>query len=257
MKTIVSYDAAVKNLGVFVVEFMDDYQFQIKKLIDELTQLYEKINLLNKHDFLELAKITVENIDCFINSIIKIKYFNVVNLIKEKKAKKASMIERTKSLKAFLKKMDLIVPDPDIVLIEYQMKQNDISRTISNQILMYYIDCEQVELVGPSLKNTISFAPEYEYSNFIMKYSNYVANKKHTTANFKYYAQLFNIDYAQLFNIDYTQLFNIDYAQLFNIDYTQLFNIDYTQLFNINNKKIKKLDDIADSFMMIFSWLCR
>jgi len=153
------------------------------------------------------------------------------------------------------------------------MKHNDISRTISNQIAMWYTpDCDnilvehkqisakrislvesvkgkgkiltnnsvtyavekypimpilmsvvpskrQVYLVGPTLKNTVNLYPGGEYANFIVKWSNYTANKKHTSANFTRFADVFLGDSINLATID------------------------------------NKLDDIADGFMMVFAWL--
>jgi len=283
MKLIASFDAAIQNLGVFYVEYDDEWRSKIHIYVEELNNLYSQIDDLSVDEFLDSTKNIISRINTFLNSILVIKFFNVIDLIPGTKAQSVPMLERTKRLKYLLKSIDQRMPYPDIVLIEYQMKHNDISRTISNQIAMHYIDegdnvlieykktprdrkslikqadgtkiltdnsityavedyslmpvllggpkkttgvrrtsmaykCppEIVELVGPTLKNTISLMPDGDYGNFIVKYSNYVANKKHTSANFQYYADLYNID-----------------------------------LSNINNK----LDDIADGFMMVVAWL--
>lgn len=75
-----------------------------------------------------------------------------------------------------------------------------------------------VEIVGASLKNSYKIAPDGDYVNFITKYSNYTANKKHTVHNFKYFMEIFG------------------YSE---------------QIKDIPNK----LADIADSFCMIWAWL--
>jgi len=166
--------------------------------------------------------------------------------------KKCSNIKvRTLKTKYLLTTLDKELGKPDIVLIEYQMKQNDISRCMSHQIDYHYsdlvnynfsnnlMDCGSnlitfavskyplkplngiskktiVEIVGPSIKNSYSFHEDGLYGNFISKYTNYTANKKHTDWNFKYFLKTFN----------------------------------YEQL------KIKnKTNDIADAFMMIYGWL--
>lgn len=269
MKLIASFDAAVENLGVCYVQYDEDWRSKISTHVDNLHALYETIDSLSMDEFLNAAKPIIHNINSFIDNIIHIKFFNVFDLIPGTTARSVPMLERTRRLKHLLKQIDHTLPNPDIVLIEYQMKQNDISRTISNQIAMHYIDSGNqiieytsgtsvkrqplnrdqplntnityavklnplialdldlksivklkpspiVELVGPTLKNTVSLMPNGHYSNFIMKYSNYTANKKHTSANFGRYAKVFNID-----------------------------------LSSINNK----IDDIADGFMMIFAWL--
>jgi hypothetical protein len=149
---------------------------------------------------------------------------------------------------------------PDVVLIEYQMIQNDISRSISHQIAYHYINVDidiiekfvhtnqttnndtnqttnndtnptiqtnqttnndtTVYMVGPSLKNTCAFSKAGMHSNFIEKYTNYTANKKHTTFNFMYYLKRYDVSL---------------YAKIID-------------------SGIYK-DDIADAFMMIYSWL--
>jgi hypothetical protein len=281
MKLIASYDAAIQNLGICYIEFDDEWQCKVCKYITELHILYDTIDELSPEDFIKKAAGIITHINKFLDQIIIIKFFNVIDLIPGAKATSVPMLERTKRLKYLLKSIDQRMPLPDIVLIEYQMKQNDISRTISNQIAMHYIDegdnvlieykafaadrkslvenvngekrltnnsityavekyslfpvllngssnagkrnsfsykspPEIVELVGPTLKNTISLMPGGDYGNFIVKYSNYVANKHHTKANFAHYAKVYDID-----------------------------------LSNINNK----LDDIADGFMMVMAWL--
>jgi hypothetical protein len=281
MKLIASYDAAIQNLGVCYIEFDDEWRYKVDKYVTELHTLYDNMDELSPEDFIKKAVDIITHVNAFLDQIITIKFFNVIDLIPGAKATSVPMLERTKRLKYLLKSIDQRMPSPDIVLIEYQMKQNDISRTISNQIAMHYIDegdnvlieynahvadrkslvgsakdekslvnnsityavekysllpvllsgtgrigtrnsfsykrpPKIVELVGPTLKNSISLMPGGDYGNFIVMYSNYVANKHHTEANFAHYAEVYNID-----------------------------------LSNINNK----LDDIADGFMMTMAWL--
>ena len=114
----------------------------------------------------------------------------------KKKGKKknplGTLLERTRGLKILLHLLDSKFSIPDIVLVEYQMKQNDCSKNISSQVLYHYdYPYTHLEVVGPSLKNTISFSEELKYGNFIMKYSNYTANKKHALANYNYFIKVF------------------------------------------------------------------
>jgi hypothetical protein len=268
MKLIASFDAAIQNLGVCYIEFDDQWKKKLNTYLLQITQLYNDLSDMTSNEFLDKIQILLTNLNTFVDNIIKIKFFNVINLIPGCKASSVPMLERTRRLKHLLKYIDHLLPQPDIVLIEYQMKHNDISRTISNQIAMWYMSdsdnisinhkCEAdsrrsssnvqttstndyltyavdlypltscqmsiipstriIELVGPTLKNTVSLYPGGDYANFIVKWSNYVANKKHTSSNFIKFSNVF------------------------------LSDLDLT---TVNNK----LDDIADGFMMIFAWL--
>ena len=80
----------------------------------------------------------------------------------------------------------------------------------------------RIELVKASVKNTIHFHPDGSYGNFICKYSTYTANKKHTIWNLKY----------------------------FNDNFMKIIPDDVL-------KSKKKLDDLADAFMMIVGWICK
>ena len=76
----------------------------------------------------------------------------------------------------------------------------------------------KVELVLPGLKNTCYLNEKGNYTNFIVKYSNTTANKKHTDWNFSYFVEHM---------------------------------MDKQILENIPNKS----NDMADAFMQIFSYL--
>jgi hypothetical protein len=264
MKIIAGFDCAVSNLGICYIEYDDEWHNKVAKFILDLDQLYKTINQYNKTQLLNTIQIIIQKINDFVINIVSIKYFNVIDLIPGYKINKVPLMERTRNLKYLLCCLDQQLSRPDIVLIEYQMKQNDISRAISHQISYHYITTnvnvfmeykEQfikkssinnpnsityaidsypihsvlmndnnssiiVETVGTTLKNAYHIAPGGEYSNFIVNFSNYVANKKHTDYNFKYYIK-------------------------------QFMHNKYDELISISNKT----NDIADAFMMIFNWL--
>lgn len=276
MKIVAGFDCAVSNLGICYVQFNDKWKEESDKYIVELDKLYDSISDYSKEDFINTSTSLIKKINTLLDNIVKIIYFNVIDLVPGSKANKVSIIDRTKRLKHVLYCLDQQLLTPDIVLIEYQMKQNDISRAVSHQILYHYIDMETdiliecgdhqckskvkksvgklniqqphilsnsityaidsypllpilpdknirpeiVEVVGTTLKNAYHIAPGGEYANFIVNYSNYVANKKHTDYNFKYFVKVFGND-------------------------------KYDELLSISNKT----NDIADAFMMIFNWL--
>jgi hypothetical protein len=77
-----------------------------------------------------------------------------------------------------------------------------------------------VECVGTTLKNSCRFHSDGAYENFIERYTNYTANKKHTDWNFKYFIEKMDCK-------------------------------NRGDLLMIANKT----NDIADAFMMVFGWL--
>ena len=117
------------------------------------------------------------------------------------------------------------------------MGPNDKSRNVGSQILYHYSKpsiefksyCSDVSevadigyncvIVGPSLKNKISFGSDLVLSVFIQKYiKNYDANKNHSKFNFLRWLQ----------------------------------NNNHENM--IKNIKKKKLPDIGDSFMQAYAW---
>jgi hypothetical protein len=78
----------------------------------------------------------------------------------------------------------------------------------------------QVEFVGPTVKNKYHIAPDGAYENFIVKNSNYIANKKHCVYNFQHFVKNMITGGGKIID-------------------------------NIANKA----DDMSDAFMMIFGYL--
>lgn len=252
MKTLVGFDCATQNMGVCYVRFDDQWREKANVFSAQLYALYDKIKHIDTGEFIEQAVTLVRAINTFLDRIITITFFNVFDLIPGKQTAHTSIVQRTGRLKRLLHELDSQNGIADIILIEYQMKQNDISRAISHQILYHYIaadSCEVqyaskkvthcityaikkhavehgtpcpdvrtpvVDVVGASLKNAYHVCDSGAYANFISRYSNYRANKKHSTYNFMEFARVFEYDTSELG---------------------------------------KKTDDIADSFMMIYGWL--
>jgi hypothetical protein len=253
---ILGFDSATKNLGICCVEVNDNWRDDAQCVIDSCNELYSNLDKLDATQLVGEIESILLMANELVSNMVKIRYYQVINLIADLNlTNETTTLERVKRLKSLLYSLDEDLDKrqirPTHVLIEYQMIQNDISRTISNCIAYHYMDLITftvgssqnksaaityavddfkinkliphddpvkmiVELVGTTLKNKYSFCPEGEYSNFIMKYSNYEANKKHTDFNFKYFLETFG------------------YAKI-----------------NIKNKT----NDIADGFMMIFGWL--
>lgn len=221
---IASFDCAIKNMGVCYLEFDENFISKLKTCMP--------INVEN-----------VREVRGIIDNIFNIKHINVYNLVSEyKNANKTPAYVRTSRLKSLLNNLDEQMPTPDVVLIEYQMGPNHISGSISNQIVYHFskednkiissikeqnIDFKEppaikydVHIIGTSLKNSVSTHPDGLYSNFISRYSNYTANKKHTTWNFKNFCHI----------------------------------MEYQHIIDSVPKNVK-MDDIADSFMAIMGWI--
>jgi hypothetical protein len=216
---IFSFDSAVKNMGVSIVkinqlELSDELRFKMC-----LNRKGKNIN----NDLEDLISI-YKTLSSLLDSIVKIEWTQVINLLdtktiynlfdeqkieqkidqkiekldkkiepsSKKKNPLGTLLERTRGLKLLLNLLDSKFSIPDIVLVEYQMKQNDCSKNISSQVLYHYDNSHtHLEVVGPSLKNTLAFSEELKYGNFIMKYSNYTANKKHSVGNYNYFIKVF------------------------------------------------------------------
>ena len=254
------------------------YRQRITGYHEQLQDIYKRLGDLSPEDLAGELLEVVTGLNTTMDSAVEILYYEVFDLIPGTKAAEVDIMERTRRLKACLAYVDGAVPSPDVVLIEYQMRQNDISRAVSHQIAMHYETpagipviprpvaktgkgakstkgaksatssdgpspvihvavanqeeaegvtpttfggsaCKLVTMVGTTLKNSYSFHESVEYRIFISEYSNYVANKKHTVANFEYYLNLFSPGTLE------------------------------------RVKKVQnKLNDISDAFMMNFAW---
>ncbi len=285
---IYCFDCAIENMGVCVIEFNEQWRTQLYAYNDELISKMHKLKGLGNDNVdsvsLALQEIqeVLKNIDQTLKTILTIKYMNVIDLISERYVDEVDILERTMYVKKFMSIIDqtLINMTPDVVLIEYQMNMNDITRLISAQIAYHYMtDCNvilehkkkdlrktrkknvnfiprkgvftygmqneyaliqnvkeenevkesvkdtckpRIELISCALKNRFHIAPDGQYQHFIGRYStSYLDNKHHTAYNFLYFVQKFGGD------------------------------IEKRAIESMRNK----CDDIADAFMMGFSWL--
>jgi len=276
MKLIAGFDCAIENLGICYILYDEDWRDKLQKQTDRLYTLFDQISVDGGStiSFFTSIYAILKEADSILNNVISIQYFNTFDLIPSYDIKGFPDIERTKRLKHLLNTLDSNLPNPDIVLIEKQMKQNVISNSISYQIAYHYASCDNliikhtdrqkkkgkkerekfseannnntieyevnncqldtklntgntktnncssVELVGTGIKNSCSFTADGQYDNFILKYSNYTSNKKHTDFNFRYFISVIMPDKKGIFD-----------------------------------DILNKTDDIADAFMMIFGWL--
>lgn len=244
---IYSFDCAIRNLGFCCLKLNDNWRAEMANLILELNTFYDN-SPDSKKEFLSQAYVILKKIDNLLSSILEIVYINVFDLIPGEKINAKSQRKILQNLKYVMYCLEQQLPLADVVLIEYQMNINDKSRGISRYIEDYYIPMEvdsdakisyglkhfpliavnlpelkhrcEVNIVSPSLKNAynIDTSLEGEYSTFVEKYSKqYDANKAHSKHHFKYYLKIHNLSHI------------------------------------IDDCK-NKLDDLADAFMMAYTW---
>jgi hypothetical protein len=228
---IISFDSAIKNMGFCYVEYDEEWETKLQILSDKIEPS------LDKKDFMKECLALLKEIDKVLSNALVVKYLDVFDTGSASKGHQQSL-EIAHGLADILLYIDGIIQNPDCILIEYQMLQNDKSRIMSNQIIYHYINKtahsstegktksliagnisndrqHKIHIVGCSLKNSIALYKGGSHQNFVSKYSNYTANKNHTKSNFKRFAELFDVKVP----------------------------------------KTKKIDDMADAFMMIMGWI--
>lgn len=221
-----SFDCANKSLGVSYFQYDLNSSVSLIKLCNNY---YDMLNIeydvnssiLNNIKRLKLKLKTKELISKYIkflielnkllDSVIDIRYLDVINLLNDRKTKNVNIIDRSVCLKTKLLYIDslLNISNQTTVVIEYQMNCNDKSRTIYNQLIYHYscINKFIVKVIAPAFKNKIYFSEELKHNKFLQIYrSNYIANKKHTSANFIYFMNVFDkselISHIKKKNID-------------------------------------------------------
>lgn len=241
---VIGIDCATKSLAVSIVEFNHNWQNDIKMLSSEKrilfhdSQIEEQINILN--DWITGIKKIMDDMFC-------LKYANVFDLLPGESLKGASIELRMRRLKGVIEYIKFINSKIDLkpvdkVLIEYQMSQNDKSRNISTALMYAFSDPDPsfrfssklmnfkddfeisqprqiVEMVGPALKGKVYFGSSGRIQNFRKKYmNNYTSNKAHSKYNFlKWLKENKSLDL-------------------------------------VKSIPKKNLDDVADSFLMIYAW---
>ena len=249
---IISYDIAVKSLASSVLYINELWRSEFDIIVKNFNSQHTNIeNTQTDNTTRKLNNIIeyISKLNDIMSNIIVPLCFDVVDLTPNKKIKDTDTTFKTKRLKGYLHELDThvnnyIKSDKVIILLEYQMGPNDISRNICSQILYHYSDIDNnfnsanlnklsknsensklatersIYIVGPSLKNKLIFTTSILHNDFIKKYAtSYMANKKHSIANFLYWISTNN----------------------------------YNSL--IKNIKKINLDDIADSFNMAIAWI--
>ena len=127
-----------------------------------------------------------------LNSIVYPIHMNVYDINNGSKTKDTSITEKAIALKETLNSIngcinDHVNEESVRVLVEYQLNANHGANAIFNMIVMFYTGRYPIDIIKPSLKNTVAVHPMLTLSTFLGRCSsNYKANKEHTKINMLY-----------------------------------------------------------------------
>ncbi len=245
---IFSYDCGTRKLGFCCIEINTNWRADISLIIQQINNFYADTSL-NKTDTIAKIKSILEKTNSILDSMFKIIYMNVFDLIPDEPITPANHIKIVQSMKYLLQCLDAQLPKPDVVLIEHQMKKNGKTNEISHYLEMYYMPIgrdtlltytlpnypiddskiisngsitPRVLLIGCSVKNSIDIDTiNGKYSKFAMKYNdNYTANKEHCNYNFRYFLSAWDVKlYTKESTRDIADAFMQAYAWAINNKY--------------------------------------
>lgn len=164
---------------------------------------------------------TSDEYDWMIDNVISIQYKDVWDISDptRQKGKPPDWSIVSKNLHECIQPLFDTYGSPDVMLYEYQMVQNDKSRTVSHFLIHHYSPFAKIKQMVPTLKNKVHFHADLIHQNFLEKYTQvYRANKMHCAENFKYWCNSFGLSYSHI--------------------------------------KKKNMDDIGDAFMQAMAFLC-
>lgn len=171
---ILSFDCAVKNMGIVLVDWDS-------KWTEKITDVFMSIQFESTNEIIDklnkIEKLLFEQWD--------ILYAKRADLIPGRNVSQVNAIDRARGLNTILCMIDEEFPIVDLILIEEQPPANFKSREIMDYIVYHYSKKgNMIKLIKPHHKNmNINIvAPHQDY---MLKYSNnYTANKKHIEENF-------------------------------------------------------------------------
>lgn len=269
---IISYDVASKSLGVSIIYFNDNWKEYLNKINKSFNNEIYKIDKTNIIDKCICINKYIDLIENLIDTLIVPKYFDVVDLIPNKKLCDTTSILRTSRLKAYLLHMDETLEKISIdkidqtgfleecdsstiehissilykpsykVLLEYQMGPNDKSRTIGSQILYHYSNTD------------ININSQCgEYNKDCLKRNTFIYDIEILGPSLKNKINLDNDKPHSFFMKKYSKTYDANKAHSKSnfLTWVKSNNIEHM----IKNIKKKNIDDIADSVTMTLAWI--
>jgi hypothetical protein len=286
---IIGFDSAVENLGVCCIEFDENYKLQIAKCTEELSNILDNIGSMSKKTFINLIHNVLKKLNNVYNNIIKITYINVFDLIPGENINKITVKSTTEKLKYLLHYIDNIFPHVDVVLIEYQMKQNSLTPLISGQIMFYYTELKSVPVTYANNKKGthmnkssggITYGLEEQMlvktdkikhvnnqqlkktntqetiteknSNIRVEFVGCGVKNSHKTVSdgdYSNFIERYNINYTA--NKKHTEYNFLQFIKIMNDEPLMLLEEFFKKRRNVN----AKYDDVADAFMMVYGWI--
>lgn len=268
---IIGFDSAVENLGICCIEYDENFKEKIKTHTKTLSDILENIETLSKKIFIKSIYNVLKSLNDTYNNAIKITYANVFDLIPGENINKITVKSVTEKLKYLLNYIDNIFPNVDIVLIEYQMKQNSITPLISGQIMYHYTELKQIPVTYANNKKgthmnkpvggiTYGIETKTEANtdlsirqnrkNIRIEFVGCGVKNSHkviTDGSYSNFIEKYNGNYTA--NKKHTEYNFIQFNNMINNK--PLITLDDF----FKKKRTVKYDDIADAFMMVYGWI--
>lgn len=258
IKTFLSFDAALHNLGVCYIHYNTNWVSDFTKQVGIL-----KNTIISSESNLQQVLNELKIIDTILNNICVIKWANIFDLLPGAKVKETDAIIRTNKLKSLLNFIDENIQNkPDYVLVEYQMVQNNISLQITNQIMYHYsndntnIKFSNVKKHKNKLDHIVCAINNINDHNNDNNYDHNIKIKKEET-------KIVVVKPSAKNSINFTKLGSYNNFIAKKSSYKankahSVFNfLYYTKLYNISLHTVNKLDDLADAFMQCYVYIMK
>ena len=231
MQHFIGFDCATKSLGVAYITYDTSQYNTIALLATKLKTVVGTTDTIKTVDLNKILDI-LKQIQSALDHVIYVRGIELYNLLGDKQIKDVPFVEKMRFLKVALNKVSAsanftgkisgsTAASADItslpkILVEYQMSANFKSHDIFTGIIYHFAE-NDVQVIGPSLKQKIAFGSDGRYSHFLKKYSsNYAANKAHSKFNVVEWLTVFNqIDMIK--NIKQSNLDDVGDAVLMTI----------------------------------------
>ena len=189
MSYFVGFDCALKSLAFCVCRI--DIE-GLSKYNETCADLQTTLAKLTAENF-ESSMQKIEQIDAETKKLIELIDGDVVNLAPNKDNRNIAPVERIKLISQYVHERILpIVPKDAIIIVEYQMAQNEKAAIASHTIISAFALTHDVRLVSTKLKNDVSLCSDGTREAFANKEINsHTAIKNQVKFNFLLAEKLF------------------------------------------------------------------
>lgn len=189
MSHFVGFDCALKSLAFCVCRIDIDGLSKYDEIYANFQAIIENITVENFENSMQ----KIEKINAETKKYIEIIDGDVVNLAPNKDNRDVAPVERIKLISQYVHERILpITPSNAIVIVEYQMAQNEKAAIASHAIISAFALTHDVRLVSTKLKNDISLSVDGTREAFANKEINsHTAIKNQVKLNFSLVEKLF------------------------------------------------------------------